>query len=55
MNTPLIADEKDPKWVLLGKILSILSSQRVRQEMSEQGISPKGVSELQKREELKRS
>ncbi len=47
---PLITDEKDPKWVLLGKILSIVSSQRFKQ-----GISPKRVSELQKREELKRS
>jgi len=40
MNTPLIVDEKDPKWVLLGKILGIVSSRRVKQEMAKQGISP---------------
>ena len=39
MNTPLITDEKDPKWVLL-KILGIVSSRRVKQEMAKQGISP---------------
>jgi len=39
MNTPLITDEKDPKWVLL-KILGIASSRRVKQEMAKQGISP---------------
>ncbi len=55
MNMPLITDEKDPKWVLLGKILGIVSSRRVRQEMAKQGISPMmGVSELLKREELRR-
>ena len=26
MNTPLITDEKDPKWVLLGKILGTSST-----------------------------
>ena len=40
MNTPLITDEKDQKWVLLGKILGIVSSRRVKQEMAKQGISP---------------
>ena len=40
MNMPLITDEKDPKWVLLGKILGIVSSRRVKQEMAKQGISP---------------
>jgi len=40
MNTPLITDEKDPKWVLLGKILGIVSSRRIKQEMAKQGISP---------------
>ncbi|MHC1569439.1 MAG: hypothetical protein ACXQTA_00230 [Candidatus Syntropharchaeales archaeon] len=54
MNTPLITDEKDLKWVLLEKILGTVSSRRVEQEMVKQGISPMGVSELQKREELKR-
>ncbi len=33
----------------------ILRTRRVKQEISEQGISPRGVSELQKRRELKRS
>ena len=37
MNTPLITDEKDPKWVLLGKIIGIVSSRRVKQEMAKQG------------------
>ena len=54
MNMPLITDEKDPKWVLLGKILGIVSSRRVKQEMAKRGISPMGVSELLKREELRR-
>ena len=40
MNMPLITDEKDPKWVLLGKILGIVTSRRVKQEMAKQGISP---------------
>ena len=40
MNTPLITDEKDPKWMLLGKIIGIVSSRRVKQEMAKQGISP---------------
>ena len=40
MNTPLITDEKDLKWVLLGKILGTVSSRRVKQEMAKQGISP---------------
>ena len=42
MNIPLITGEKDPKWVLSGKILGIVSSRRVKQEMPEQGISPVG-------------
>jgi len=40
MKTPLITGEKDPKWVLLGKIIGIVSSRRVKQEMAKQGISP---------------
>ena len=40
MNMSLITDEKDPKWVLLGKILGIVSSRRVKQGMAKQGISP---------------
>ena len=40
MKTLLITDEKDPKWTLLGKILGIVSSRRVKQEMAKRGISP---------------
>lgn len=40
MDTPLVIDEKDPKWVLLGKILGIVSSRRVKQEMAKQGVEP---------------
>ena len=40
MDTPLIIDEKDPKWMLLGKILAIVSSRRVKQEMAKYGIAP---------------
>jgi len=37
-DTPLITDEKDSKWVLLGKIISAVSSRRVKQEMAKQGV-----------------
>jgi hypothetical protein len=40
MDTPLIIDEKEPKWVLLSKILDIITSRRVKQEMAKQGITP---------------
>ena len=40
MKSPLIKDEKDPKWVLLGKILAIIMSRRVKQEMAKRGIKP---------------
>jgi hypothetical protein len=40
MDTPLIIDEKDPKWALLGKILAIVASRRVKQEMAKQAITP---------------
>ena len=39
-DTPLIIDEKDSKWVLLGKIISAVSSRRVKQEMAKQGVGP---------------
>ena len=39
-DTPLIIDEKEPKWVLLGKILDSITSRRVKQEMAKQGITP---------------
>ena len=40
MNIPLIKDEEDPKWALLGKILAIVISRRVKQEMAKRGIKP---------------
>jgi hypothetical protein len=40
MDTPLIIDEKDPKWTLLGKILATVASRRVKQEMAKHGIVP---------------
>jgi len=40
MYVPLIFDIKDPKWILLGSILNIFDSRRVRQEMAKQGIKP---------------
>ena len=40
MNIPLVKDEEDPKWALLGKILAIIVSRRVKQEMAKQGIKP---------------
>ena len=36
----MIIDEKEPKWVLLGKILEIITSRRVKQEMAKPGITP---------------
>jgi hypothetical protein len=40
MDTPLVIDEKDPKWELLSKILGIIRSRRVKKEMAKQGIKP---------------
>ena len=40
MNIPLVIDEKDKKWILLGKILDIVTARRVKQEMAKQGIHP---------------
>lgn len=40
MKIPLIIDEEDPKWILLGKILDIIMARRVKQEMAKQGIIP---------------
>jgi hypothetical protein len=40
MDTPLIIDEKDPKWTLLGKILAMVASRRVKQAMAKHGIAP---------------
>jgi len=40
MDKSLIIDEKDTKWVLLGEIISAVSSRRVKQEMAKQGVGP---------------
>jgi len=32
--------KKSPKWTLLGKILAIVASRRVKQEMAKYGIAP---------------
>lgn len=40
MDIPLIKDEEDPKWALLGKLLDIIMSRRVKQEMAKRGIVP---------------
>jgi len=40
MNTPLIIDNDDPKWVLLDIILKIFGSRRTKQELAKQGIKP---------------
>lgn len=34
MNTPLVIDEKDKKWILVGKILDTVTARRVKQEMA---------------------
>jgi len=40
MKSPLIYDQRDSKWKLLGNILKIFSSRRVKQEISKHGIRP---------------
>jgi hypothetical protein len=40
MNVPLVQDDNDQKWLLLKKILGIVTSRRVKQEMAKQGIVP---------------
>ncbi len=40
MKPPLIYDQKDFKWNLLGEILKIFDSRRTRQELAKQGIKP---------------
>jgi len=39
-DTSLMIDGKDTKWVLLGEIISAVSSRRVKQEMAKQGVGP---------------
>jgi len=40
MKIPLIYDEKDPKWILLTKILKFFDSRRIKQELSKNGLTP---------------
>ena len=40
MKSPLIYDQRDSKWKLLGDILKIFGSRRVKQEIAKQGIKP---------------
>ncbi|MFQ6124155.1 MAG: hypothetical protein ACE5R6_06040 [Candidatus Heimdallarchaeota archaeon] len=40
MDVPLIVDEQDPKWKLLGQILKIFVSRRVKQPRARQGLTP---------------
>jgi hypothetical protein len=47
MTTPLIIDEKDQKWTLLGKIVAIVASRRVKQEMAKQEIAPVNLRSFQ--------
>jgi hypothetical protein len=35
-----VIDKDDQKWVLLGKILDIISARRVKQELAKQGVEP---------------
>ena len=40
MKSPLIVDKRDSKWILLGEILKIFGSRRVKQEIAKNGIKP---------------
>ncbi|MDR2966834.1 MAG: hypothetical protein LBU74_02670 [Methanobacteriaceae archaeon] len=40
MKIPLIYDEKDPKWILLCKILNIFDDRETEQELSKEGLTP---------------
>ncbi|MCC7561560.1 MAG: transposase [Methanobrevibacter arboriphilus] len=40
MKIPLIYDEKDPKWILLCKLLKIFDSRKTHQELSKNGLTP---------------
>lgn len=40
MKSPLICDQRDSKWKLLGEILKIFGSRRVKQEIAKHGIKP---------------
>lgn len=40
MHPPLIVDRKDPKWLLLEKVLLLTTSRRTKQELAKNGITP---------------
>ena len=40
MRIPLIVDEKDPKWILLGQVLKIFDSRPVKQQLARQRMTP---------------
>lgn len=40
MHSPLIVDRKDPKWLLLEKVLIVTTSRRTKQELAKNGITP---------------
>jgi len=40
LKIPLIVDETDPKWILLGQILKVFDSRPVKQQLARQGMTP---------------
>jgi len=42
MNTPIIVDPEDPKWLLLGKIMNMTRSRVIKQAMARHDVVPVG-------------
>jgi hypothetical protein len=40
MNTPIIVDREDPKWLLLEQIMNLTTSRQVKQAMARHGVVP---------------
>ncbi len=40
MNTPIIVDPEDPKWLLLEQVMNMTASRAVKQAMARQGMVP---------------
>ena len=40
MNTPIIVDPEDPKWLLLEHVMNITESRAVKQAMARHGVVP---------------
>jgi len=40
MKIPLIVDETDPKWILLGQILKLFDSRPIKQQLARQRMTP---------------